>query len=429
MPRCFVVFEDEGCSNLYPLTLTRPVFGLICGTMTLAERIRWELARSAADEGPWQEAVGGSPRLNYHLRDYLAPGLDASVRSYENIYKTCDVITFINGRLLFDAGMLGEIDPGRPGRYISGGQVAVANVPKDRSQVLDRLIGRPLSHTTFDGLPAVDLDARLVTYPWELVGMNGGSIESDFELLGGRLFKSEPPSMVHMLREDRIRIGSDVRLSPGVVVDASKGPVILEDGVRVMANASLEGPLHVGAGTIIKMGAKIYGETSIGPVSKIGGEVAETIVQGFANKQHEGFVGHSYLGEWVNLGAGTETSDMKNNYSPVRVPISGSLVDSGEMFVGLFMGDHSKSGIGSVFSTGSVIGVCCNIFGADYPPKYIPSFAWGGSSGFDEYDPDRAIETARVVMARRGKQLDPHAESVLRHVHGITSGEREEFLK
>ena len=177
------------------------------------------------------------------------------------------------------------------------------------------------------------------------------------------------------------------------------------------------------------MGARIYGETSIGPGCKIGGEIAETIVHGFSNKQHEGFVGHSYLGEWVNLGAGTDTSDLKNNYSTVRVRLHREIVDSGEMFVGLFMGDHSKCGIGTTFNTGTVVGTCCNIFGSDYPPKYIPSFLWGGSAGFEEHDPDRALETARRAMRRRGREPGAELEAVLRKVYEITSDSRGAFIK
>jgi UDP-N-acetylglucosamine diphosphorylase/glucosamine-1-phosphate N-acetyltransferase len=234
--------------------------------------------------------------------------------------------------------------------------------------------------------------------------------------------------MAHVAGQENIRIGREVRISPGVVIDATRGPVSIEDGAVLMPNASLEGPIHIGRGSIIKMCARIYGGTTIGPVCKVGGEVAESIIQGYSNKQHDGFVGHSYLGEWINVGAGTDTSDMKNNYSPVSVQVGGNSVESGQLFVGLFMGDHSKTGIGSVFNTGSVVGVCCNIFGADYPPKYVPSFTWGGTSGFEEHDLEKAIETARRVMGRRGQTLDSQAELVLRKVFGHTADERHQFL-
>jgi UDP-N-acetylglucosamine diphosphorylase/glucosamine-1-phosphate N-acetyltransferase len=213
-----------------------------------------------------------------------------------------------------------------------------------------------------------------------------------------------------------------------VVIDASEGPVAIADGVTVMANASLAGPLSIGAGSILKMGAKIYGETTIGPVCKVGGEVGESIIHGYSNKQHDGFVGHSYLGQWVNIGAGTDTSDMKNNYSAVRLSVGGESVDSGHPFVGLFMGDHSKCGIGTTFNTGTIAGVCCNIFGAGFPPKFIPSFSWGGNAGFSEHDSEKAIETARIAMARRDRELDSAGESILREVFELTREERLTFF-
>jgi UDP-N-acetylglucosamine diphosphorylase/glucosamine-1-phosphate N-acetyltransferase len=224
-------------------------------------------------------------------------------------------------------------------------------------------------------------------------------------------------------------MGRDVALSPGVVVDASSGPVNIEAGVKVMANAGLCGPLHLGANAIIKMGATIYGGTSVGQVSKVGGEVAESIVAGYSNKQHQGFLGHSYLGEWVNIGAGTDTSDMKNNYSTVRVRVAGKLADSGRLFLGLVMGDHSKSGIGTTFGAGTTVGVCSNIFGAGYPPKDVPSFAWGGASQFVEHRLAAALETARRVMARRGVTLGGTGEEILRAVFTSTADERGVFLR
>jgi UDP-N-acetylglucosamine diphosphorylase/glucosamine-1-phosphate N-acetyltransferase len=176
------------------------------------------------------------------------------------------------------------------------------------------------------------------------------------------------------------------------------------------------------------MGALLYGETTVGPMCKVGGEVGETIFQGYANKQHDGFLGHSYVGEWVNLGAGTNTSDLKNNYSTVRVPIGGKLVDSGGVFAGLYIGDHAKSGIGTTFNTGTVVGVCSNVYGAGYPPKYIPSFAWGGGSKFAEHELAAALETARRAMERRGKAFGARESTILKDVFELTRTERASFL-
>ncbi|MFH1314509.1 MAG: putative sugar nucleotidyl transferase [Candidatus Eisenbacteria bacterium] len=411
MARPLVVFEDAGLSNLFPLTLTRPVFDLVCGMSSLAEKVKH-----------------GRPSIKFHLRDYLAAGCDGAVTSYRELCQGHDMLTLINGRAIFNNDLLEQIEPSWPGRYVCCGSTVVANLSTGRIEELDRLIGQPLTEEVFADLPARNLDVGLISFPWDLVELNGEEIGRDFASLGGGEIETEPSPMVHMVAKENVRIGKDVRISPGVVIDGGSGPVSIADGVVVMANASLQGPLHVGRGSIIKMGAKIYGGTTIGPVSKIGGEVGETIIQGYMNKQHEGFLGHSYIGEWVNLGAGTDTSDMKNNYSSVRVAVAGRPVDSGELFVGLFMGDHSKTGIGTVFNTGTVVGACCNIFGPGYPPKYVPSFTWGGASGFEEHDLKKAIETAGRVMGRRGHSLDPDGEAVLTKVFELTAGERHAFL-
>jgi len=308
------------------------------------------------------------------------------------------------------------------------GSVAWANVPASWIGRLDGLAGATIGSQAFEELPAKELDATLISYPWDLIRLNGREIERDFARLGGAAIETDLPAGVHLVNEGAIRLARGASLAPGVVIDASEGPVNIEEGVKVLANASLAGPLSIGRGSIIKMGAKIYGETTIGPVCKVGGEVGESIIHGYSNKQHDGFIGHSYLGEWVNIGAGTDTSDMKNNYSTVRLSVGGESVDSGQSFVGLFMGDHSKCGIGTMFNTGTIAGVCCNIFGAGFPPKYIPSFSWGGSAGFSEHDPEKAIETARTAMARRDRELDTAGESILREVFELTREERLTFF-
>jgi UDP-N-acetylglucosamine diphosphorylase/glucosamine-1-phosphate N-acetyltransferase len=430
MPRPVVVFEDHKTVQLYPLSLTRPVHELVCGILSLDAKMRAGL-KAASERNPgqaWWGWVGGEPDIRYHVRDYLSPGLAGAVTSYGSLCDEHGMVTLANGRLVLREGLLAGMEPDWQGKYVCGDDIVFATVGVEHAARLEDSIGSLLDVGALADLPARELDAHLIEYPWELITLNGEEIKADFLTLGGAGMESEPGPMVYITGGDNVRVGKGVRLGVGVAIDASTGPVSIGDDVVVMANASLQGPIHIGRGSKIKMGARICGETTIGPVCKIGGEVAETIIHGYSNKQHEGFVGHSYLGEWVNLGAGTDTSDMKNNYSTVKVHISGEPVDSGELFVGLFMGDHSKSGIGTVFNTGTVVGVCCNIFGADYPPKYIPSFAWGGAAGFAEHVPDKAIETAGRAMKRRGRTLDTQGESVLRRVFDLTADERKAFI-
>lgn len=378
------------------------------------------------------EAVG--PSVWFHARDYLGKASRGSedrrfIGSYGDLWRDQDLVTFINARLVAGDGLFAKVDFNWTGKYMAGDAIAVANLPKDRRERLAGCVGAALEDDVFADLPSRPIEARVVRYPWDLIAHNAEEIAKDFRRRGGAGIASDPGPGVRLVNEADIRIGKGVSLSPGVVVDATDGPVNIESGVKVMANVGLCGPLHLGADSLVKMGATIYGGTSIGPVSKVGGEIAETIIGGYSNKQHGGFLGHSYLGEWVNIGAGTNTSDMKNNYSTVRVQVAGKKVDSGELFLGLVMGDHSKSGIGSIFNAGTTVGVCSNVFGADYPPKAIPSFAWGGASGFAEHKIDEALETARRVVARRGITLGTAGEAVLRKVFEITADERGAFLR
>lgn len=430
MARAIVLFEDEGVSNLYPLTLTRSVFDLRCGALTILEKLQKLLERY--DGTRWWAAEGERVLIFAHVRSYLSEYLKArGFLSSLKIGGNFDGITLINGRVLPTSRLLEEINPQWEGKYVCNGTVVAVNLGDNFQHLMKNYSGKPLANDAFRDLAERSIEAKIITYPWDLVRHNGAEIESDFEILVDATIEGSErlrvPEGVHLIGEDVI-LGKGTKIGPGVVIDASDGPVLIDDEAVIMPNASLRGPLYIGKKSMIKMGARIYGETSIGPVSKVGGEVAESIIHGYSNKQHSGFLGHSYLGEWVNIGAGTNTSDMKNNYSTVRVSVNGSPIDTGELFVGLFMGDHSKCGIGTVFNTGTVVGVCCNIFGGDYPPKFIPSFSWGGTSGFTEHKLEKAIETARRAMARRDRQLDKMTEDILRSVFEDTKDERLTFL-
>ena len=201
-------------------------------------------------------------------------------------------------------------------------------------------------------------------------------------------------------------------------MDAEHGPIYISKNATIMANAVIEGPCFIGEKTTIKIGAKIYEGCTFGEVCKIGGEIEESIVHAYSNKQHEGFIGHAYIGEWCNFGADTNNSDLKNNYSNVKVQINDTLVDSGSMFVGLFMGDHSKTGINTMLNTGTVVGVGCNVYGGDFPPRLIPSFHWGGGTGPTvKYDFDKIMETAQNVMDRRDIELTDALLRLYRNIY------------
>lgn len=408
MPFPICLFEDEHVARLHPLTLTRPVYDLRCGMSLLREKIARRFPGS---------------RLHLFCRDYLAevvretmPGAPVNEIPAENCL-------FINGRFI-----LGEKLPTLASREVvwkKDGEIAAAWINGHRLATLAQIKDGVIPTAWFDGLPVEEIDGTFIRYPWDLVHHNPAQIKNDFAYFnrGGQILGKIYPN-VTLLNEQNIYLGPGAKIKPGVVLDAEDGPIYIDEGATIMANASLQGPLFIGAKSSIKMGAKIYEGTSIGEVCKVGGEVEESIIHSFSNKQHEGFLGHAYLGQWVNLGADSNNSDLKNNYGTVKVYVNGEMVDSGLMFVGLTMGDHAKCGINTMFNTGTVVGVMSNIFGAGYPDKFVPSFAWGDSGSMETYALDKALEVARRVMARRKIVLSKAQEKMLRRVFEVTAAER-----
>ncbi len=402
------LFEDEYFNLLHPLTLTRPVYDLRCGISLLREKIVRRFPGS---------------RLYLYCREYLSEVVREVMPSVPVNAIPSENCLFINGRFI-----LGEKLPAFNSREIvwkKNDEVAAAWIGGNRLAALAEIKDGVIPTSWFDGLPIEEIDGTLIRYPWDLVHHNPVQIKSDFAHFnrGGQILGKIYPN-VTLLEEKNIFIGAGAKIKSGVVLDAEDGPIYIDEGATVMANASLQGPIFVGAKSTIKMGAKIYEGTSIGEVCKVGGELEESIIHSYSNKQHEGFLGHAYLGQWVNLGADTNNSDLKNNYSTVKVHVNGEMVDSGLLFVGLIMGDHAKCGINTMFNTGTVVGVMSNIFGAGYPDKFVPSFSWGGSENLETYAVDKALEVAHRVMARRKMALSAAQEKMLRQVFEVTVSER-----
>ncbi|MCI0695901.1 GlmU family protein [candidate division KSB1 bacterium] len=408
MPPSLCIFEDEHLTRLYPLTLTRPAFDLRCGISLLREKI----ARRFFDN-----------RLHLFCRTYLADVVREATPEVPVNQLSSGPCLFINGRFI-----LGEKLPA-PGSqnmvWKKNGEVAAAWISAARLASLAQFTDGIIPTSWFDGLPVEQIDGTFIRYLWDLVHHNPVQIKNDFAHFnrGGEILGKIYPN-VTLLEEKNIYIGAGAKIKPGVVLDAEDGPIYIDEGATIMASACLQGPVFVGAKSSIKMGAKIYEGTSIGEVCKVGGEVEESIIHSYSNKQHEGFLGHAYLGQWVNIGADSNNSDLKNNYSTVKVYVNGEIVDSGSLFVGLTIGDHSKCGINTMFNTGTVVGVMSNVFGAGYPDKFIPSFTWGGLESMEIYEIDKALEVARRVMARRKMALSPAQEQMLRQVFEITASER-----
>lgn len=254
----------------------------------------------------------------------------------------------------------------------------------------------PLKRCEFNG------QIGLVEKVWHIFQFNGKELASDFELLTEGRYSQPIPSGNQVIQSERVFIeeGATVQFS---LLNASSGPIYIGRNAEVMEGSIIRGPFALCEGSATKLGTKVYGPTTIGPHSKVGGEINNSVVFGFSNKAHDGFLGNSVIGEWCNLGADTNNSNLKNNYSVVEIYdyAEARMVSTGLQFCGLFMGDHSKCGINTMFNTGTVVGVMSNIFGAGFPPKHIPSFSWGGADGFQPFLVSKAFELAERVMSRR----------------------------
>lgn len=407
------VFEDYYFSRLLPLVYLRPTYDLRCGILTLRDKINHYLPSNA---------------ISLHCRSYLADLVrqqNPTLTVNEIKGKSC---LFINGRVVVDSNFASLLSVENDTLFVNGETLVAAKVSGSKLEQLKNKLNDLFTLSDFNDLLKKELDAKLINYPWDLVANNGEQITSDFNLLTSSVdankIKGEIYPGAHLLNEKEIFIGEGAKIKPGVVLDAESGPIYIGKDAKIFPNAVIEGPAFIGEKSAIKIGAKIYENTSIGEVCKVGGEVEESIIHSYSNKQHDGFLGHANLGMWVNLGADTNNSDLKNNYGSVKVTINGKQIDSGSMFVGLTMGDHSKAGINTMFNTGTVVGVSSNVFGAGFPQKYIPSFSWGGAESLSTYDLDKAIDVAKRVMNRRKINLTEVEMKVFKHVFEITRDER-----
>jgi len=261
---------------------------------------------------------------------------------------------------------------------------------------------------------------------WQIFSFNGRAIEEDIKLL------SIEKGIPNELRKNNTWIGENVYIEAGAkinaaIINSEQGVVYIGKDAEIMEGSIVRGPFALCEHSVLKMGAKIYGPTTVGPYSKVGGEVGNSVIFGFSNKGHEGFLGNSVLGEWCNLGADTNNSNLKNNYGNVKLwnYALGKMEDSGLQFCGLMMGDHSKCGINTMFNTGSVVGVSANIYGAGFPQNFIPSFAWGGADGFTTYKLDKAMETADRVYERRNLPFDKKEKDIMTKVFEATEKYRQ----
>ncbi len=388
-----IFFEDKSRSHLLPLTFTKPVASLRIGILTIAEK--WIMHLDA--------------QYSYLTQAYLAQKFPLIVQN-ENF--------LINGSVLPDMILIDSIVNLPPNSVLmKSGIVLAANASSELAATFD--YSKIEAFNQFE----YTYEVRKIEKPWDLFSKNEDAIRYDFDLLTATRV-SEPISSTNKFRNpDRIFIekGATVEFS---VLDPGEGCIYIGSDAEIMAGSLIHGSLALCEHAVLKMGAKIYGATTIGPYSKVGGEINNSVITGYSNKAHDGFLGNSVIGEWCNLGADSNNSNLKNNYAEVKLWSyeERKFAPTGLQFCGLIMGDHSKCGINTMFNTGTVVGVSANIFGSGFPRNFIPSFSWGGAHGFTEFAVPKANEVATLVMQRRAKSETEIAQEleILAHVFEIT---------
>lgn len=392
-----VIFDDISTQNFYPLTHTRSTGDLRCGILKLRQRLQH--AFEAEDS-----VIVIDPRLERLYRERHPDWQINSLPEDDKLY--------LNSRIRFCPEVISEINSLVPETCLCSTDGTIAL----RSKV-QIPFGDPLP----EGILKVQSKCKLYNNIADIVHDNVAMIKQDFEDIfyeADNYFETEPG--VTVLNPYNIWIGENVTFAPNVVLDASEGPIVIDEGARVMANSVITGPCYIGKKSLIKIGAKIYGGVSIGAVCKIGGEVEGSIFLGYSNKQHDGFLGHAYIGEWVNLGADTNNSDLKNTYKNVKIysyPLK-TQIDSQTRFMGCVVGDHVKTGINTSLNTGVVVGTGSNIYGSKLFSAFVPDFSWGEADQLLKYRLKEFLTTAGIVKGRRSIGLSKEEIMLFEQLYG-----------
>ena len=403
------IYEDSGCNNLLPMAYVRPVYDLFCGMVSLQEKLIRNFPQAS---------------ITLHTRSVLE-------KVVRDRYPDCLVnefpagleeIVFINGRTLLNSET--ELNKlGKNQSFIINDTVVAARLSGAELtmpvETVQNGITFDLDGTAFE---KQKIDGVLVEYIWDLIQANGDQIRSDFAL-ATRGSEESAIDDVTVIHNQNVFIDKTAKIMPQVIIDGADGPVFIDRSAVIQPHVYIQGPVYIGPSTLIKAGAKLYSGTSIAEGCKIGGEVNNSIILPWSNKAHGGYLGSSYVGSWVNIGAGTNNSNLKNNYGAVKVTINGEVIDTGLQFIGLIMGDHSKCGINTTFNTGTNVGINCNLYGSAIHEKHIPSFTWGSASdGYTTYKLEKALSVNKIVMSRRKKSLTKNDEELLQNIFQLTIG-------
>lgn len=379
----YILFDGPVRNALLPFTFTRPVAEIRVGILTIREK--------------WEKYLGSTTTTI--TEEYLS-------EKYPIVEMPTNVL--INASFLPNEELVHLIEALNENEAVFYGEDVVAFYSTDTQDEIDF---SSFKHIEYEG------DVLRIENTWDIFSKNGEAIQADFDFItAGR--KSQPISDTN-----RIINGDNIFLEKGAsvefsILNATDGPIYIGKNAQVWEGAMIRGAFALCESATVKMGGKMYGATTVGPHSKVCGEVSNSVIFGYSSKGHEGYLGNAVLGEWCNIGADSNNSNLKNNYAKVRLwnYATEKFDQTGLQFCGLMMGDHSKTAINTMFNTGTIIGVNCNIYVPGFPRNFIPSFSWGGASGFSSYLPKKAFEVAKVMMARRGVEFDDKEARILEHV-------------
>jgi len=387
----FILFDDQSRNDLLPFTFTRPVSEIRIGILKISEK--WELFLKS--------------KVSYYTQDYLS-------EKYPIRFSNANSNVWINGKVCPDNQLVKEIKNLKINQVLMYDDILIAANTGSSAQFNSFQL---LSKNT---VVQAKNEPLCVSNLWDIFSKNGKAFQLDFE----KITKGRKSAAIS--KSNTVLGKGKLFIEKGAIVEAAclnttNGNVYIGKDAVIMEGSLIRGPFALCDHAEVKMGAKIYGPTTIGPYSKIGGEVNNSVVFGYSNKGHDGFLGNSVIGEWCNLGADTNNSNLKNNYGNVKIwnyPLQ-KMIDTGLQFCGLFMGDHSKCGINTMFNTGTVVGVNANVYGGNFPPNFIPSFSWGNAERLDEYQVNKAFEVAERVMSRRNTELSSQDKKILEYINHL----------
>lgn len=398
----YILFDSEARFNLFPLTHTRPIAEIRCGILTMRER--WEKLLDA--------------KTSTFTEEYLQ-GVFPLQKAGDNV--------LVNACVFATKSLSEAINALNPGEQLVSGETIiaarVANIDFDYTSYKE----------VFDQLKSIAFSAEInaINNTWDIFSQNDNALRADYQLLTADRKSAAIPEGIIVTGKEHLFIEEGATVNVGCIINANAGPVYIAKDAEILEGTLIRGPLAMCEHSVIKMGAKVYGATTIGPGCKVGGEINNTVFFANSNKAHDGYLGNAVIGEWCNLGADTNCSNLKNNYDEVKVwnEYLGKSVKTGLTFCGLVMGDHSKCAINTAFNTGTVVGVSCNIYGSGFPNQFIPSFCWGGSDGMFTYKLEKAMDTAGRMMARRNKSLSEAELKMYAYVFERTTPQRKLFIK